>query len=79
MNGANGERASASPDGPRTLVIDFGGKGLKAPFLDSAGRMVTMPIRMPTPYPCQSTILSAPTMIVSRGQSTRPRPVAAAS
>jgi polyphosphate glucokinase len=51
------ERASASPDGPRTLAIDIGGTGLKASVLDSAGRMVTKQVRVPTPYPCRPAIL----------------------
>ena len=57
MKDANGDRASASRNGPRTLAIDVGGTGLKASVLDGAGRMLVKRVRVATPYPCQPEIL----------------------
>ena len=57
MKDANGDRASASRNGPRTLAIDVGDTGLKASVLDGAGRMLVKRVRVATPYPCQPEIL----------------------
>jgi polyphosphate glucokinase len=43
---------SPLPDGPRTLVIDVGGTGLKATVLDRDGQPVHERLRVKTAYPC---------------------------
>jgi polyphosphate glucokinase len=60
MKNAAGYLLSTSPNGPRTLVIDVGGTGLKASVLDGTGRMVVPRVRLATPYPCRpATLLRA--------------------
>jgi polyphosphate glucokinase len=51
------DRAPALQNGPRTLVIDVGGTGLKASVLDQAGKMLADRIRVATPYPCPPKVL----------------------
>ncbi|AOZ72253.1 hypothetical protein BK816_02185 [Boudabousia tangfeifanii] len=41
----------------RTLAIDCGGGGIKGSVLDQAGKMLTEPVRTPTPYPLPPTLL----------------------
>lgn len=44
---------SAGPTpGPRTLVFDVGGSGLKAVVLDASGQMISERVRVKTTYPC---------------------------
>lgn len=38
--------------GPRTIVFDIGGTGLKAALLDATGHMMSDRVRVRTPYPC---------------------------
>ncbi|NHC46295.1 ROK family protein [Motilibacter aurantiacus] len=46
-------------DGPRTLVVDCGGTGIKATVLGPDGRMVAPRVRVPTPYPCPTDVFVA--------------------
>jgi polyphosphate glucokinase len=57
MKDANGDRALAFRNGPRTLAIDVGGTGLKASVLDQAGKMLVDRVRVATPYPCPPKVL----------------------
>jgi polyphosphate glucokinase len=42
---------------PHTLAVDVGGTGVKMSLLDAKGRMVTVRLRVATPYPCLPDIL----------------------
>ena len=57
MKRATADRAKNFRNGPRTLVIDIGGTGLKASVLDSAGRMLVKRVRVATPSPCPPEVL----------------------
>src|SRR5262245_41031869 len=54
---AGDRRGAARGPGPHTLAIDIGGTALKASVLDRYGRMITEPVRLPTPYPCSPRVL----------------------
>jgi polyphosphate glucokinase len=50
-------RSAAADKCFQTLAIDIGGTGLKADVLDSEGRIMAKPLRVPTPYPLSPEVL----------------------
>ena len=68
VEGGTAPRPTSSPLalGPRTIVFDVGGTGLKGAVLDAAGQMVGERVRVRTPYPCPPGRLVAELVGLSR-------------
>ena len=62
----SGGVARAGALGPRTIVFDVGGTGLKAALLDAGGEMLSDRLRVRTPYPCPPERLVAELVGLSR-------------